>query len=238
MAFVACILDLSHVLAGEQSNQNGGTDKNTITGLIVAREIGFGISIGLRFFFFWLFVAEPPREEYIAESQPSLFSFKEPTHSGAWGRWGLGGVILKYSLLAIVFIIGIFQIDWRVAPGDNKTGAVYGAEATMEIVASALFIFKLVSNTYITPVQPVSRVLQGYTAIFIALLINLGLGIGNVATCKSTQPSRVEVKLLISPPQSHFLNPLWGASFKLSNSISLFFIFLFRPSTTTFQLHQ
>lgn len=87
----------------------------------------------------------------------------------------------------MVFIIGVLQIDWRVASNENRMGAVYGAEATIEIVASALFILKLILNACITPVSPVSAVIRSYAAIFLALVINLGLGIGNVITCRSSQ---------------------------------------------------
>lgn len=68
-------------------------------------------------------------------------------------------------------------------------GAIYGADATMEIVASALFILKLVLNASIIPSKPLLTVLRRYAAVIFALVINLGLGIGNVVTCKSSQPA-------------------------------------------------
>lgn len=190
MAFIASILDLSQILQRGRTNTNKGAGLQAVSGLLVARELGFAISVGLRFLFFWLFVAVPPRGEKVtpipsdAKANISMFSFREPNHSGAWGRWGIPGLILKWSILAITFIIGVLQIVWRIVPNDNRLGGTYGAEATMEIVTSALFILKLLLNSSITTVAPRSKVLRGYSAMIVALLINFGLGIGNVATCE------------------------------------------------------
>jgi hypothetical protein len=184
-AFTAAIFDLGQILTGHH-NTDSRPDLDAVTGLVAAREILFAVSVGLRFLFFWLFVAEPPRGEAIrsARSDPIARLFTEETHSGAWCRWGFTGIILKWILLAVTLSILILQIIWRVAPGENRLGPLYGAEAAMEIIGSALFVIKLLLNTLITPITPRSKVLRSYAAMIFALLINLGLGIGNVATCE------------------------------------------------------
>jgi len=185
-AFTASIFDLGQVLTGDRRNTDNVMDLDAVTGLIAAREILFAVSVGLRFFFFWIFVAEPPRGETVqaAPHDPIAKLLTEQKHSGAWGSWGITGIFLKWVLLAICFTIGVLQIIWRVVPSDNQLGPVYGAETAMEIIASALFVIKLLLNTVITPVTPRSKTFRRYTAMFFALLINLGLGIGNVITCK------------------------------------------------------
>jgi hypothetical protein len=183
-AFIASIFDLSQIVT--RTHHDKGKGKNTSTGLIVVREILFAISVGLRFFFFWLFVAEPPRGEIVEPTpfDPIASLYSKARHSGAWGRWGIIGIILKWALLAVTIVIGVLQIIWRIVPSDNKLGPVYGAEAAMEIVSSALFVVKLLLNTLITPVTPRSKAFQMYAAVIFALLINLGLGIGNVVVCE------------------------------------------------------
>lgn len=190
-AFIASVFDLGQVLTrGRYNADNGAAGLNAVTGLIAARELLFAVSVGLRFLFFWLFVAEPPRGEAV-ESTPfdpiaNLFTFTEK-HSGAWGRWGITGIFLKLALLAVSFIIGILQIIWRVVPSDNRLGPVYDTEAAMEIIASVLFIVKLLLNSLITPVTPQSKTLRTYAAMIFALLINLGLGIGNIVIFAFTE---------------------------------------------------
>lgn len=189
-AFISSLLDLSQILQRGRDNIDKNSDLGSVSGLIVAREIGFAVSIGLRFVFFWLFVAEPPRGEkptpipHDPKTNILVYSLKETSHSGAWGRWGILGQILRWKLFAITLVIGVLQIVWRTVPSDKKLGPVYGAEATLEIVASALFILKLLLNTMISTVAPKSRILRRYSPMIVALLINMGLGIGNVATCE------------------------------------------------------
>jgi hypothetical protein len=185
-AFVASIFDLSQILTRGRRNTDSGADLDAVTGLIAAREILFAVSVGFRFFFYWIFVAEPPRGETVAIApfDPITKLLTEEKHSGAWGRWGITGILLKWTLLAITVSITVLQIIWRVVPSDNQLGPVYGAEAAMEIIASALFIIKLLLNTMITPVDPRSKTFRTYLPMIFALSINLGLGIGNVTTCK------------------------------------------------------
>jgi hypothetical protein len=185
-AFAAAIFDLGQVLTRGRRNTDNGTDLNAVTGLIATREIFYAVSVGLRFFFFWIFVAEPPRGESVrtTPTDPMAGLFTEEKHGGAWGRWGITGILLKWVLLAITFTIGVLQIIWRVMPNHNRLGPVYGAEAAMEIITSALFVIKLLLNTLISPLTPRSKTLRSYAPMLFILFINLGLGIGNVTTCE------------------------------------------------------
>ena len=157
----------------------------------MVREIGFALSVGLRFFFFWLFVAEPPRGEkvkpvpYDPETNFFVHAFKEPDHSGAWGHWGRTGMILRWLLLAMTFVITVLQMVWRLVSSNSFTSPVYTAESTLEIIASVIFILKLVLNTLITTTVPRSRMVRRYSTMVVALIFSIGLGIGNVAVCKS-----------------------------------------------------
>lgn len=105
-------------------------------------------------------------------------------HSGTWGRWGFVGLVLKWVLLAVALAISVLQIIWRIVPSANMFGAIYGAESAMEIVASAILLLKLLLNVCITPISPRYKALQNYSAMILALLFNLGVGIGNVITCE------------------------------------------------------
>lgn len=198
LAFIASLLDLSQILQrGSHDNTghgggggNGGDDDIDSSGLIVVREIGFALSVGLRFFFFWLFVAEPPRGEkakpvpYDPKTNFFVYAFKEPDHTGAWGRWGIPGMILRWLLLAMTFVITVLQMVWRLVPSDNFLGPVYTAESTLEIAASAIFILKLGLNTMITMTVPRSKTVRRYSTMVLALIFSIGLGIGNIAVCK------------------------------------------------------
>jgi len=186
-AFTASIFDLSQILTRGRFNTDSGLGLNSVTGLIAAREIFYATSVGLRFLFFWLFVAEPPRGEIVKPTpfDPIANLFVREMHSGAWGRWGIPGLILKWALLAVTFAVGVLQIIWRVVPSANRFGPVYGADAAMEIVISALFVLKLLLNTLITPITPRSKTLRSYTTMIIALVINLSLGVGNIALFNS-----------------------------------------------------
>ena len=192
LAFIAALLDLSQILHRGSRGSGSGRDGDTNSaGLIVVREIGFALSVGLRFFFFWLFVAEPPRGEkvkpvpYDPETNFFVYAFKEPDHSSAWGHWGRTGMILRWLLLAMTFVITFLQMVWRLVSSNRFMGPVYTAESTLEIIASVIFILKLVLNTLITTTLPRSRMVRRYSTMVVTLIFSIGLGIGNVAVCKS-----------------------------------------------------
>ncbi|KII93240.1 hypothetical protein PLICRDRAFT_121653 [Plicaturopsis crispa FD-325 SS-3] len=196
VAFLAGILDLSQLLAQGRSGRNSvGANLGSVGSLVVAREIGFSLSIGLRLLFFWAFVATKPHGEtsngtatdsekmnFMANNSSRSFVSRQNGHSGSWRHWGLLGALLKYKILAMIFVITVMQMIWRVVSDLDMFGPVYEAEATLEIVASAFLILKLFLNMFLTPVEPRSRVLKYYAAPLVALGINMALGIANLAT--------------------------------------------------------
>lgn len=149
-----------------------------VSGLITAREVVLAASLGFLYLFLWCFVAQCPRGEGpIAISGPNP---RENAHSASWKRWGIVGLLLKWSLLGLCLSITALQVIWRVSPPDSRFGVVYVAEATIEVVVSALFILKLFLNIFLSPLMPWHRPVQSYAAPLVALLISGGLGIGNL----------------------------------------------------------
>ncbi|EGO02379.1 hypothetical protein SERLA73DRAFT_71505 [Serpula lacrymans var. lacrymans S7.3] len=185
-AFSASILDLgqlvAHGLKGVEPADIGATRP-----LLQGREVFLAISVGLRFLFYWIFVAEAPR----GESQPNpvpnrswtdflVIEAKEGCHSGSWDRWGLTGHILKLVLFAASIAILVLQILWRIVSSFHYYGPIYAADTSLELVASILFILKLILNTSISPVTPRWRTLREYSVPIVALFLNAGIAIGNL----------------------------------------------------------
>lgn len=152
-------------------------EQGSIQGLANTREVVFAIAIALRYLYFWTFVATRPAVE------PSLDA-PDGMHSGAWKRWGIAGLILKWILFAAVLDIAVLQILWRVVPNLQNVGPVYLADCAIEIVASALLVIKLSANVWITPVLPRWRVIRGYMLPVAAILFGMAVAIGNLAYCK------------------------------------------------------
>ncbi|KAJ3759932.1 hypothetical protein EV360DRAFT_81641 [Lentinula raphanica] len=161
-SFVAAVIDLAQILAR-------GSVKSAF--------------LWLRFLFFWAFVAERPRREPPPTTSdlrdPQVYvHYAENFHSAKWERWGYLGILLKWSILASVFSIPVLQIIWRIAEGHY--GIVYMVESTIEILVSALFLLKVFLNVFLSPVSPWWKPFQFYAVPLIALLINPGLGIGDL----------------------------------------------------------
>ena len=171
ITFFASLFDLGQLIA---RGRIGSSSSPAVTGFVAARDVFLAIATGLRFLFFWLYVAEPPRGETAIPL----------AHSGTWGKWGLLGLALKWVLLAITLAISIMQIIWRISSNADNFGTVYGAESAMEIIASAVLLLKLLLNVSITSVAPRYKALRDYSAVIAALSINVGVGIGNVVTCE------------------------------------------------------
>lgn len=175
LAFGAAILDLSQILARGPNNVDSGIADAAVTGLINTREVGFALSVGFRFLFFWTFVAERPRGEPPPPPVQDSKGQSYPSgHSADWGKWGFLGFALKWSLLALTISIPIIQIIWRIA--QRRFDVIYMVESTIEIVVSALFILKIMLNLFLTWWRP----LRFYLAPLVALLINLGVAVGNL----------------------------------------------------------
>ncbi|KAK0465205.1 uncharacterized protein EV420DRAFT_1513303 [Desarmillaria tabescens] len=180
-AFAASIFDLSQLLARGSYNVVRGYDADSVRGLINTREVSLALSIGLRFIFFWTFVAERPRGEPPPIPQEDRKTKYEPryhAHSASWQRWGYLGFILKWGLLALTVAIPTMQIIWRIA--QRQFGLIYTVESTMEIVASSLFILKLFLNIFLSPLSPWWLRFLSYLGPIAALLISLGIGIGQL----------------------------------------------------------
>jgi hypothetical protein len=88
-------------------------------------------------------------------------------------------MILKWGLLSMTFFVVALQIAWRIK---GNGGPIYLAEATMEIITSALFILKLLMNTWLSTVTPVAKTLSGYAAAIVALMLGIGIAIGNITS--------------------------------------------------------
>jgi hypothetical protein len=162
-----------------------------IGSLAKAREVLYAISVGLRFLFYWLFVAQPPREPL--RRQDMTFwprnllispSHQIPTHNGSWSRWGISSFVLGWLLLGMSLTIFMLQVLWRLVVPFRRFSAVYIAENTIQAVASALLIIKLLLNTLIPETPSRWGILTYYGAIIFALAVNMVTVIINLVQCR------------------------------------------------------
>ncbi|KAI0651720.1 hypothetical protein C8Q79DRAFT_1004985 [Trametes meyenii] len=184
IAFLAALFDLSQILIRGRVAVDLGIDNAGVSGLITAREVFYSFANGLRFLFYWGFVATIPLGETIPEGTMM--------HSGSWRRWGIIGLILKWSTLLLVILITVFQLIYRDVKAFEKIGAVYEAESTLEIIVSAVFILKLLLNTWARfPTGSTSpskgKMLVQYAPMIVALLFSLWIAVGNVILFEFTE---------------------------------------------------
>lgn len=181
VAFLAALFDLSQLLIRGKEAVDLGINTASVSGLITAREVFFAFSDGLRFLFYWGFVAAIPLGETIPENTV--------IHSGSWQRWGLLGKMLKWLTLLLVLLITIFQLVYRDVATLAKLGPIYETEATLEIIVSAVFILKLLLNTWArvpsgTTMMPTKgAMLVQYAPMIVALLFSLWIAVGNAILC-------------------------------------------------------
>ncbi|CAE6524382.1 unnamed protein product [Rhizoctonia solani] len=184
LAFLSAIIDFGQLII---------ISRGVFTGMVfplrIARELGYAVSFGMRFFFFWQFVAMPPRGEIPILPTPgrgrdnrASFVMEDEFHSGSWDRWGLIGVLAKYALLMGTITIGVTQAIWRLAFafGLIRFTSVYQADAIMQIVMSGLFLLKLAGNSYISPLMPRWKTIRDYLPVVTAISIGLGVAVGNM----------------------------------------------------------
>ncbi|KAL5641457.1 hypothetical protein ACGC1H_001817 [Rhizoctonia solani] len=160
----------------------------TVFPLRIARELGYAVSFGMRFFFFWQFVAIPPRREILlptpdrSPGNRTSFALENEFHSGSWDQWGLVGVITKYALLVGTIVIGVTQAIWRLgfAFGLVRFTSVYQIDSVTQIVVSVLFILKLAGNSYISPLLPRWKIIRDYLPVVVGISVGLGVAIGNL----------------------------------------------------------
>ncbi|KAH9937556.1 uncharacterized protein B0H18DRAFT_1113375 [Fomitopsis serialis] len=184
IAFVATILDLIQLLIRGAVKVNTNTGLQSVSGLTSVREVGFALSFGLRFLFFWGFVAQPPP----GEARPEYNAL----HNGSWRRWGLLGLILEMFTLALVLIDPVLQILYRLITSLHQIGPVYEIESTIQVVLSFVFILKILLNCWVKMLVnenalPVRKALAGYSAVITALVVSGLIGIGNIAMFEFTE---------------------------------------------------
>ncbi|TBU35105.1 hypothetical protein BD311DRAFT_773259 [Dichomitus squalens] len=183
LAFLAAIFDLSQLLIQGRSSNNGLTPAG-VSGLTTVREVFYSFANGLRFLFYWGFVATIPLGETVPEGNKM--------HSGSWRRWGLMGLVLKWSTLLLVLLTTILQLAFRDVSALEQIGPVYEAESTLEIILSAIFILKLLLNTWArfsvgSNTLSRGKMMMQYAPIIVSLLFSLWIAVGNVILFEFTE---------------------------------------------------
>lgn len=203
---MGAIFDLSQIIRRGSYNTGHDLDLASVWALIVLRELSYSFSIGMRLFFFWSFVAEPPRGELPPiplpdDRRPNFLTIESETniHSGSWQRFSYLGFVLKWGLLLLTVGDPVLQAFWRIDDTFSRFGPLYYTEGTLQIVLSSLFILKVLANTYLSSMTPRWKTLRDYSPMVLAMLISVGLGVGNILCCKRL-PSRTcyEVQLTVS----------------------------------------
>ncbi|KZT74750.1 hypothetical protein DAEQUDRAFT_760771 [Daedalea quercina L-15889] len=185
IAFVSSILDVVQLLIRGPAEVDDNTGLDSVSGLTAVREVGFALSFGLRFLFFWGFVAQPPPGEARPEGNA--------IHNGSWRRWGLLGLVLEMFTLALVLIDPVLQILYRLVASLHNIGPLYEIEAAIQVVLSVIFILKILLNCWVkmlvngSAAVPIRKALAGYSAVITALILSGLIGIGNVAMFEFTE---------------------------------------------------
>ena len=177
VAFIGAILDLVSVLARGKRSATAVQNVNPFLSLTIAREVAYAVSFGLRFLFFWGFVACPPLGQNDGE--------KDKMHSGSWGRWGITGHSLRWMLMIATVAITALQVIFRIYTPLQQFGALFSAEGALESSISAVLMLKIFLNIYLAALDSYGtmtrlRLLVQYSPVLLALLISLGIGVGNV----------------------------------------------------------
>ncbi|KAH9857910.1 hypothetical protein C2E23DRAFT_746781 [Lenzites betulinus] len=184
LAFLAALFDLSQVLIRGEVAVDQGLNTAGVAGLITAREVFYAFSNGLRFLFYWGFVAAIPQGETMAEGSMM--------HSGSWQRWGILGSFLKWATLLLVVLVTIFQILYRDVQALEQIGPVYEVEAALEIITSAVFVLKLLLNTWArSPANSTApsrgALLVQYAPMVLGLMFSLWIAAGNAILFNFTE---------------------------------------------------
>ncbi|KAG8906214.1 hypothetical protein FRB99_007359 [Tulasnella sp. 403] len=191
-AFIGGVVDLAAVLNTTSSN---------FFALLVAREMAYAASVGLRFLFFWVFAGRRPEIEVIslpplspraAAERPTRDDNSTPsskTHSASWARLGLAGVAVQYTTFFACFMIMILQTIWRFGAlfKLSKFIALYRADAWMEIAISVVFIAKLCTNAYLSSRRPWWKIWRTTGPLVFALLVQAGVPIGNLIVVRFSE---------------------------------------------------
>ncbi|KAF8507121.1 hypothetical protein F5888DRAFT_72939 [Russula emetica] len=173
-SFFAAIVDLTGAsLRHGNSNLVRLEEDNVTNALSSIREALCSIASGLRFLYFWAFVSQAPLCEQRLASYLTM-------HSGSWLHWGRTGTVLRWSTLVASVSIFVLQALWRLVHSLRRFGPVYDVESAFEITASGIYIIKLILNALIVEESCRRQTLWQYSTAFFALVINSGIGIGNL----------------------------------------------------------
>ena len=214
MAFIASILDLSRILQRGKFNTDLGSRMDPSQPLIKAREVGYAFSNSLRFIFFWIFVAEPPKAE---RDTPNA---RMGIHSGNWDTWGLLGLGLRWSTLGLSLAIFALQVAWRLDTRVNEYTNTYSAESAIEVVLSVILAFKILLNCSQCTVTPKRICVLDYLGFLVSLHLSLGFGIANIMHRESLLESSAPCVVTYGEQSSSRKQSLVG-SYKESISTSL-----------------
>ncbi|KAH9082096.1 hypothetical protein EDB83DRAFT_2591750, partial [Lactarius deliciosus] len=169
LTFFGAVTDLG-VLYLRHTHSTDSPSNRSIPSLTIIREVLYSIASGLRFLFYWVYVSRPP----LCEQDSARF------HSGDWLRWGVMGSFLRWTTLAASLSVAVLQILWRTVYVMHEFGPVYDIEGAIEITTSAIFIIKLLLNVFLVEASSRRQTLCQYSSVVSALLINMGIGVGNL----------------------------------------------------------
>lgn len=96
------------------------------------------------------------------------------------------GSFLRWTTLAASLSVPVLQVLWRTVHVMHEFGPVYDIEGAVEITVSAIFILKLLLNVFLVEVPSRRQTLWQYSSVMSALLINMGIGVGNLMHCESS----------------------------------------------------
>lgn len=186
LGFIAAILDLGQILSRGVANVVNRPGLGDVADFIQAREVLLSFSAGFIFLFFWTFVGLRPIGLPASPRNVTTSSATSTSsgHCGSWTRWGVIGLTLKWLSLLSCILIAILQIVWRVSPQHNRYAELYVTSGILETTISAIFILKIFLNLYLCPATLRRPVMIAHIVPLLALLVNAGLGMGNLVLCE------------------------------------------------------
>lgn len=189
LGFIAAILDLGQILSRGVANVVNRPGLGDVADFIQAREVLLSFSAGFIFLFFWTFVGLRPIGLPASPRNVTTSSATSTSsgHCGSWTRWGVIGLTLKWLSLLSCILIAILQIAWRVSPQHNRYAELYVTSGILETTISAIFILKIFLNLYLCPATLRRPVMIAHIVPLLALLVNAGLGMGNLVLFSFTE---------------------------------------------------
>ncbi|PPQ67360.1 hypothetical protein CVT24_011543 [Panaeolus cyanescens] len=204
LAFAAATLDLGQILARGPENTTQDISLGNIVALLFAREIFLALSLSFLNLFFWMLVAECPREECLSASTDSVSTTSQQSmHSASWSRWGFIGTILKWGSLVALLSAPLVQALWRLIPSQRRYSTLYVAESTVQTSICLIFILKLFLNIYLSTLPTWWDAFRPRIPSFLALALGTSLGVGNLILFSFSESSlgrflrAVEVYILV-----------------------------------------